>query len=131
MKKTIKQVKRDARHLFRFCLVNGTLDEGRARRVVRGVLESKRRGYLTLANQFERLVRLDMLRHTAEIDSAMALSPDLRANVEASLTRIYGPGIKAEFGERPALIGGMRIRVASDVYDGSIKAGLAALERSF
>ena len=35
------------------------------------------------------------------------------------------------FGHRPALIGGMRIQVGSDVYDGSVRAGLAALEKKF
>jgi len=129
--KTIKQSKREARRLFRWSLVNGSLDEGRVRRIVQSILASKRRGYLALANHFERLVRLDRLRHTAEVESAAPLSPDLQASVAASLARIYGPGINSSFAERPELIGGVRIRVASDIYDGSIKAGLAALEQSF
>jgi F-type H+-transporting ATPase subunit delta len=129
--KKIKQVKRDARHLFLLCLVDGALDEDRVRRVMRGILGSNRRGYLTLANQFERLVRLDLLRHTAQVESAAPLSTDLRAEVAASLARLYGPSVQTSFAERPELIGGMRIRVASDVYDGTIKAGLAALEQSF
>jgi F-type H+-transporting ATPase subunit delta len=129
--KTIKQSKREARRLFRWCLVNGSLDEGRVRRVVQSILASKRRGYLALANHFDRLVRLDRFRHTAEIESAAPLSPDIQASVAASLARIYGPGINSSFAERPELIGGVRIRVASDIYDGSIKAGLAALEQSF
>ncbi len=129
--KKIKQVKREARHLFRICLVNGSLNEGRVRRAMRGILESKRRGFLALADEFERLVRLDRLSHTAEIESATPLSPDLRSSVGANLARIYGTGIETSFTERPELIGGMRIRVGSDVYDGTIKAGLAALEKSF
>jgi F-type H+-transporting ATPase subunit delta len=129
--KTIKRVRREAKHLFRLCQVNGSLDEGRVRQVVKGVLLSKRRGYLTLASQFERMVKLEQLRHTAKVESAVPLSPDLQANVEASLIRLYGSGISTSFAESPALIGGMRIRVGSDVYDGSIKAGLAALEKSF
>ena len=36
--KTIKQVRREAKHLFRLCLVNGSLDEGRVRQVVQSVL---------------------------------------------------------------------------------------------
>jgi F-type H+-transporting ATPase subunit delta len=51
--------------------------------------------------------------------------------VRASLVRLYGPDLSTSFAERPALIGGMRIRVGSDVYDGSIKAGLVALEKAF
>src|SRR4051812_27019545 len=127
--KTIKQIKREAKHLFRMCFVNGSLDEGRARRMVERVLGSRRRGYLALANQFGRLVRLESLRHMAEVESAWPLPPDLRAGVQASLARIYGPDLQTSFAENPSLIGGMRIRVGSDLYDGSVRAGLAVLEK--
>jgi F-type H+-transporting ATPase subunit delta len=59
------------------------------------------------------------------------LPPDLQASIEAGLARRYGPGLSTAFAHRPALIGGMRIQVGSDVYDGSVRAGLAALEKSF
>ena len=129
--KKIKQIKREARHLFRLCRSNGSLDEDRVLRVVQSVLGSKRRGHLTLANEFERLVRLEELQHAAKVESAVTLSPDLQANVRANLAHMYGPGIRTSFTETPELIGGMRISVGSDVYDGSVKAGLAALEKSF
>ncbi len=51
--------------------------------------------------------------------------------IQAALTRIYGPGLNASFVERPELIGGMRIRVSSDIYDGSVQGKLAALAASF
>jgi F-type H+-transporting ATPase subunit delta len=35
--------------------------------------------------------------------------------------------VHISFTESPALIGGMRIRVGSDVYDGSLQRRLAAL----
>jgi F-type H+-transporting ATPase subunit delta len=41
---------------------------------------------------------------------------------------VYGAGVEATFTENPALIGGMRIKVGSDVYDDSVRARLAALE---
>ena len=128
--KTTKQIQNEAKHLFRLCLVNGSLDETRVRLVMRRVLESKHRGYLTLAAQFERLVRLDRAAHTAQVDSAIQLPDEMQASVEAGLLRVYGPGITTSFAESAALIGGMRIRVGSDVYDGSVRAGLAALEKS-
>ena len=129
--KTIKQVRRQAKQLFRLCQIDGAMDEGRVRQVVHSVLLSKRRGYLALASQFERLVRLERLRHSAKVESAVPLPPDLQANVQANLVRVYGPGLITSFAETPALIGGMCIRVASDVYDGSVKAGLTALEKGF
>ncbi len=129
--KTARQIKRDAKRLFRWCLINGLLDEGRARQVVQRVIDGKRRCGLVLLSEFQRLVKLDCVRHTAEVESAVPLPPDFRASIEADLARIYGPGIRASFAHNPVLIGGVRIRVGSDVYDGSVRHRLAALEKGF
>jgi F-type H+-transporting ATPase subunit delta len=128
---TSKQVKRNARHLFRRCHSNGSLDADRVRLVVQQILASKRRGFLSLATEFERLVRIDRLQHTAQVESAASLPANLRESVQARLAETYGPYLSTSFAENPSLIGGMRIKVGSDVYDGSVKAGLNALERSF
>lgn len=126
-----REIKREAKYLFRLCFVNGTLDEDRVRSVLKGILGSKRRGSLPLAGQFQRLVSLDRQKHTAKVESAVSLPPDLRENVKTNLARAYGPQIDTSFADNPTLIGGMRIRVGSDLYDGSVKAELAALENSF
>ena len=44
---------------------------------------------------------------------------------------VTGIALNLSFGENPALIGGLRIKVGSDVYDGSVQARLAALEETF
>jgi F-type H+-transporting ATPase subunit delta len=56
---------------------------------------------------------------------------ELQASIESDLGRVYGPGLKISYTENPALIGGMRIKAGSDVYDGSVRARLAALEQTF
>src|SRR4051794_14147070 len=109
--KTSKQVRREAKQLFRLCLVNGSLDEVRARQVVQGVLQSKRRGGHAVLSHFLRLVKLDRSRHTATVESATSLPADLQASVLDDLERMYGSGIRPSFSLNPALIGGMRIRV--------------------
>ena len=126
-----KQAKREAKQLFRYCLVNGLLDENRVRNVVQHVVAAGRRDCPAILSHFRRLVKLDLARHTATIESATLLPLDLQAAIEAGLTRRYGPGLTTAFAHRPALIGGMRIQVGSDVYDGSVRAGLAAMERGF
>jgi F-type H+-transporting ATPase subunit delta len=126
-----KQAKREAKQLFRLCLVNSLLDENRVRHVVQHVVAAGQRDCPAILSHFGRLVKLDLARHTATIQSATPLPADLRAALEAGLTRRYGPGLTTAFAHRPALIGGMRIQVGSDVYDGSVRAGLAALERTF
>ncbi len=126
-----KPAKREAKQLFRMCLVNGVLDETRVRHVVQHVVAAGRRDGPAILSYFGRLVKLDLAQRTATIESATPLPADLQASIEVGLTRRYGPGLTTAFAHRPALIGGMRIQVGSDVYDGSVRAGLAALEQSF
>jgi F-type H+-transporting ATPase subunit delta len=130
MKQTRKS-RRDARHLFRLCLVKGLLDDGRVRQVVQRVTESSYRNRFKVLSEFLRLVKLDRSRHTATVESATPLPSAMQAGVQAGLSGVYGPGLNTSFIHSPALIGGMRIRVASDLYDGSVKARLAALEARF
>ena len=129
--KATQQARREAKQLFRLCLVNGLIEENRARQVVQQLVAAKPRGYHVTLLYFRRLVQLDSARHTAKVESARTLPADLQASVQAGLARLYGPGLSTSFAENPALIGGMRIRVGSDVYDGSVQARLAALEQSF
>ena len=63
--KTAKQIKRDAKRLFRLCFANGLLDETRVRQAARAIIESKRRGSRSLLHHFRYLVKLDYARHTA------------------------------------------------------------------
>ena len=129
--KTIKQLESEAKHLYRLCLVDGSLDEDRVRQVVRRVLESKQSGNFALLSHFRRLVKLDCARHTATVESATPLPADLQTSVSSDLERVYGPKLSMSFADNPALIGGMRIKVGSDVYDSSVKARLAVLEDAF
>lgn len=129
--KSPKQLRREARQMFRLCMVRGLLDETRVRRAVQKVLEANRRRSLTLLSCFQRLVRLEHARHTAEVESAASLPETLQARILSNLNHVYGPGLSTSFSLNPALIGGMRIRVGSDVYDGSVRSGLAFLRRRF
>ena len=129
--KVSKQARREAKELFRTCQVNGLLDENRARQAVQQLVTAKPRAYLQILTQFQRLVELDLERRTARVESAMPLSPELQGSVSDSLGRTYGAGLNLSFVQNPSLIGGMRIKVGSDVYDGSIQARLAALQASF
>lgn len=128
--KTARQINRDATQLFRICLVNGLLDENRVHRAVQQVIRARRRGYLQTLLLFRRLVRLDVAGHSAEIESALPLSSELQTAVQTGLSRAYRRGLSTSFAQNPTLIAGMRIKVGSDVYDGSIQGRLAAIEQS-
>lgn len=126
-----KQARRGAKALFRACQVNGLLDDNRARQAVQQLVSAKPRAYLQILAHFGRLVEFDLERRTARVESAMPLAPELQSSLRDSLGRVYGPGLNLSFVQNPSLIGGMRIKVGSDVYDGSIQARLAALQQSF
>jgi F-type H+-transporting ATPase subunit delta len=129
--KISKQSRRDAKQLFQACLVNGQLDEARVRQVVSAVIEKRPRGHVPTLSQFQRLVKLDLERRQARVESAVALPADTQASVQANLTQKYGSNLNFQFSVKPDLIGGLRVQVGSDVYDGSVKARLQNLQTSF
>ena len=129
--KISKQAQRNARELFRSCLVDGVLDEGRVRQAVALVLARKPRGYLDILSRLQRLVKLDLDRRTARVESTTPLPPDLKVNVTKQLKKVYGAGMNVSFVQNPALIGGLRIQAGSDLYDGSVRARLNALAQQF
>lgn len=129
--KITKQSRRDAKELFRSTLSSGVMDEAKVRAVVRAVLDRKPRGYLATLEHFKRLVKLEQDRRSARVESATPLSADQQAGVTSSLERIYGRGLNIAFAQNSALVGGLRVRVGSDVYDGSIAARLQQLEEAF
>jgi len=129
--KISKQARREAKELFRDCIVNDVLDENRVRQVVSKVAELKPRGYAMILSHFYRLVRLEIERRTASVESAVVLSPEMQFGVTSRLNQIYGQGLNISFAQNAALLGGLRIKVGSDVYDGSVQARLENLAESF
>ena len=129
--KISKQTQREARQLFRSCRIGGVLDENRVRQAVALVIARKPRGYVEILSRLHRLVKLDLEQHAARIESATPLPADLQADVTSRIVKIYGAGLDISFRQNPALIGGLRIQVGSDLYDGSVKTRLEQLEQSF
>jgi F-type H+-transporting ATPase subunit delta len=126
--KISKQARRDAKQLFNICKVNAVLDEGRVRQTVTEVIAKKPRGFVAILSHFHRLVKLDIERRSAHVESAVPASDALQQSVKANLAQRYGNGLNVTFAVNPSLIGGLRVKVGSDVFDGSVKARLAELE---
>jgi F-type H+-transporting ATPase subunit delta len=129
--KISKQAQRNARELFRCCMVNGVLDEDRVRRAVALMLAQRPRGYIEILSRLQRLVKLDLERRTTRVESVTPLPLDLKAKVTRQLKKIYGAGMSVSYVQNPALIGGLRIQAGSDLYDGSVRARLNALAQQF
>lgn len=129
--KISKQSQRGARELFRGCLENDVLDEARVRQVVALLVEKKPRGYIEILARLHRLVQLNLEQHAASVQSAAPLTADLQNEVAGQIKTKYGQNVTVAFSQDPALIGGLRIQVGSDLYDGSVKTRLEKLQASF
>lgn len=125
--KISKQARRDGKALFNTCKANGVLDENRVRQAVSAVIAQKPRGYVALLSHFQRLVKLDLEKRTARVENAVESSPALRESIQAQIVKRYGSGLNVQFATNPGLIGGIRVQVGSDVYDGSVRARLDEL----
>jgi len=129
--KSRKEALRIAKKIFAASMTDGQLDEGAVRKVIAKLSETRPRGYQQVADAYWRLVRLEVERNRAVVQSAVALDEPTKARLVADLKKKYGPQISTEFSVNPELLGGMKIRVGSDVWDGSVKNRLERLSEQF
>ena len=129
--KIAKHAKRQAKQLYRLCLVNNLIDERRVRDVVQSVISSGQHDGPAVLTHLVRLLKFERAQHTAMIESAAPLSADVQTAIQTGLASRYGQGLATVYTQQPALIGGVRIQVGCDVYDESVRARLAALESGF
>ena len=122
-----REARKSARSLFRACLVAGKLDASRVRAVTDTLATEKPRGYLAIMQSLVRLVRLELERRHVVIESASPLTESEMTKLRDDITRTHGDDLTFDTAVRPELIGGLRIRVGSDVWDGSVRARLEAL----
>ena len=125
--KVSKQARRDAKTLFNVCRVEGVLDEAKIRQTVTLVIAQKPRGYVSTLTHLQRLVKLDIDRRTARVENAVETTPAQMESIKATLAQKYGPGMNVTFVINPALLGGVKVKAGSDIYDGSVAGRLAAL----
>ena len=125
--KVPKDARNLSRRLLRLSLTDGRLDEAKARSVVQAVLAEKPRHYVSALHAFQNLLRLEMAKRQATIESATELDAATSSSLLSSLRAKYGADINAEFSVNPSLIGGLRIKLGSDVWDGSVQNRLDRL----
>ena len=129
--KGTKQSRRLAKQLFKSCQVDDRLNADRVRKAVRLLIDQKPRGYFGILQHLQRLVKLDEANRTARVESAVALGQAQQQDVRNSLKRLKGGDVTVEFATNPGLIGGMRVKIGDDVYDGSVRTRLTALSDNF
>lgn len=122
-----REAQRHARRLFDASFVEGRLDAKRSLAVADAIVATKPRHGFQILKEFVRLVRLELQKHTALIESAMALDePSMK--VVANVLQKRDPQVEVVTATNTSLIGGTRIRLGSDVWDGTILSRLQKLK---
>lgn len=123
-----KDIRQTSRHLLRSSFTDGQLDSGRVAALVKSLIEKKPRNYVQVLDAYKRLLRLEIEKRTATIESASELNSTAAAEIVANLKQRYGADLATQFAVKPELLGGMRIRVGSDVWDSSVRNRLQRLQ---
>jgi F-type H+-transporting ATPase subunit delta len=124
-----KEVRQLSRQMLRASFTDGQLDRGKIASLVQSLVTKKPRHYIDVLQHYKRLLRLEIEKRHARVESAVDLDPETSAQMLERLKRKYGNDLTSEFVVDPTLLGGMRVRVGSDVWDGTLRNRLQRLEQ--
>ena len=126
-----KEARRKARELFDDALdASGRPDAAKTVALADLVLQSAPRHTLQILKEYTRLIRLASAKHQAVIESAVPLDESIRDAILKSLQERDGGEVTLETRVDPALIGGARIRLGSEVWDATVRSRIENLSAS-
>lgn len=128
--KISKEARKLSKRLFNGSFSDGKLDGAKVSAIAKTVIDQKPRKYTEILKNYQRLIRVEVAKRHAVIESAAELAGDLRNQLLGTLRSKYGADLTTEFKVSPELIGGLRVKIASDVWDGSIRGRLSRLENN-
>ena len=73
-----KEVRQLGREMLRASFTDGQLDRGKIAKLVQALIGKKPRHYIDILNYYKRLLRLEIEKRHAKIESAMPLLPQTR-----------------------------------------------------
>jgi F-type H+-transporting ATPase subunit delta len=123
-----KDAKLKARELFESSLDDsGRPDSAKALSIADLVVKAAPRHSIQILREFARLIRLETAKHHVVIESATMLEQGTQDSILKTLQDRDGGAVTVEVKVDPALIGGARIRLGSEVWDASVLSRLLAL----
>ena len=123
-----KEIRQLSRKMLQASFTDGQLDPGRIASLVDSVIAEKARNYVNVLKNYKRLLRLEVEKRHATIETASEVDPAIHSEIVSNLKSKYGDDLATEFHVNPQLLGGMRIRVGNDVWDGSVRNRLQRLQ---
>jgi F-type H+-transporting ATPase subunit delta len=124
-----KEIRKLSREMLRASFTDGQLDPGRITSLVDSLIARKPRHYIEVLKNYRRLLRLELEKRQARIETASEVDSAATSELVTNLKKKYGSDLTTQFVVNPALLGGMRIRVGSDVWDGTVRNRLERLQQ--
>ena len=124
-----KEIRRLSRAMLRASFTDNQLDPGRISSLIDSLIARKPRHYIEVLKNYRRLLRLELEERRATIETASPVDSAISSELSSSLKKKYGNDLTTEFVVNPGLLGGMRIRVGSDVWDGTVRNRLERLQQ--
>jgi len=124
-----REIRQLSREMLRASFTDGQLDVGRIASLVDSLIARKPRHYIDVLKNYRRLLRLELEKRQAKIETANELDSATSSELVSNLKKRYGSDLTAEFVVNRQLLGGMRIRVGSDVWDGTVRNRLERLQQ--
>jgi F-type H+-transporting ATPase subunit delta len=104
-----KEARKVSRQMFRHSFTDGKLDKEKISHMVESLVAEKPRHYSDALKDYQRLLRLEVEKRHAVIESATPLNDSIANQVLANLRSRYGEDLITEFRTNPELLGGLRI----------------------
>jgi F-type H+-transporting ATPase subunit delta len=124
-----KEIRQLSREMLRASFTDGQLDPGRIGSLVDSLITKKPRHYVEVLKNYKRFLRLELEKRQARIETANEVDSATSSELVTNLKKKYGNDLTTEFVVNPDLLGGMRIRVGSDVWDGTVRNRLERLQQ--
>lgn len=122
-----KESRKLSKALFRGSFVNGALDAARVTQITDHVVQAKPRNYIGVLKELARLIRLEAAKKQATVESFADLDAAEKAALTQALRAKYGADVTTSFKTNPAVLGGIRIQIGSNVLDATVRTRLDQL----
>ncbi|QQY07888.1 MAG: F0F1 ATP synthase subunit delta [Candidatus Xiphinematobacter sp.] len=113
-----------SRKLFLLCLDRGRVVEGSVITVLDALVNGKINGQppqcLQILRELARRIRLKLAGSQARVQSAVPLSTREKALVRGRLVSFFNEELEVQFEDSAEILGGLRIQIGSEVWDGTI-----------
>ena len=125
--KLTKEGRKLSKDLLRASFTDGLLDADKVGKAADAVIRAKPRNTIGVLKEFARLIRLEVAKRHAVIESAADLESSEKSTITRTVRAKYGADVTTDYKTNPALIGGLRIQVGSDVINASVLSRLDRL----